>query len=264
VLPQKWVIVSDGSTDNTDEIVRRWAAKYDFIELLRREADAGRNFASKVYAIRAGFGRLNRTEYEFLGNLDADISFEPDYYGRVLAAFEENPKLGIAGGILFEPCRAKGVQQWTSTSWSVSGPIQMFRRQCYEDIGGFIPLRDGGEDAVVEVMARMHGWEVRSLPDITVFHHRVTGTAKGGIFSARFRQGAMEYVLGYHPLFEIAKCLFRVRERPYLLGSWFRLSGYAWAFFRGVQREVPDSVIKFLRREQIQRLYNVVSHNKSL
>lgn len=130
VLPQKWVIVSDGSTDGTDEIVKDYEASHDFIQLLHRKADRSRNFASKVYAIRAGIRQLEDIEYNFIGNLDADMSFEPNYYERIFVEFQSNSKLGIAGGMLFEPYDGKWIQQRTSTSWSVSGPIQMFRRQC--------------------------------------------------------------------------------------------------------------------------------------
>lgn len=254
ILPKKWVIVSDGSTDRTDQIVKRYDRAHDFIKLVHREGHVARNFASKVHAIQEGVDRLNRTKYAFLGNLDADVSFEPTYYERVLGEFREDPKLGIAGGILFEPCHGKWVAQRTSTSWSVSGPIQMFRRQCYEDIGGFIPLKEGGEDAVAEVMARMRGWKVKAFANIPVRHHRNTGTATGSVLCATFRQGKMERRIGYHPLFEIAKCLSRIRERPYLLGSAFRLSGYCWSFLRRERPVLPADVTAYLRGEHLERL----------
>jgi len=264
VLPKKWVIVSDGSTDRTDEIVKRYETEYDFIELLCRETDEERNFGSKVYAIRAGLERLNGIEYDFIGNLDADVSFEPDYYERVLARFRDNPKLGIGGGILFELCGGKWIQLQVSALWSVSGAIQMFRRQCYEDIGGYMPLRNGGVDAIAEVTARMHGWQVRSFSDMPVRHLRRIGTEKGHILFARFRQGIMEYCHRSHPLFEIAKCILRITEKPYVFGSIFRLSGYCWAFLRREQQDVPDDVVKFLRREQRCRMLGLLAKPKAM
>jgi len=257
MLPEKWVIVSDGSTDSTDEIVKHYEVKYDFIELLHRETGTNRDFGSKVYAISSGVSRLFDIAYDFIGNLDADISFEPDYYGKVIEKFKSNPILGIAGGAIFDKYK-KGFQKQFASSGSVGGPIQMFRRQCFEDIGGFIPLIMGGEDAVAEAMARMHGWEVKSFSDNKVLHHRLTGTAKGDILIARFRQGIMEYSNGYHPIFEIVRCVARIIEKPYLFGSLFRISGYLFAALKRDQRVVPDNVVKFLRREQIQRLCNLI------
>jgi len=254
ILPKKWVIVSDGSTDRTDEIVKLYESNYDFIQLLHREPDTSRSFASKVYAIRAGIKQLNGIEYDFIGNLDADVSFEPDYYESVFVKFQENPKLGIAGGELFDNCGGKYIRQLKSTSWSVGGPVQMFRRKCYEDIGGYIPIKLGCEDAIAEIMARMHGWEVKSFPDIRVMHHRRTGTEKGNILSARFRGGVMDYSLGYSPLFEVARCFLRIIEKPYVIGSLFRICGYCWAFLRRDKQILPDEIVKFFHKEQLDRL----------
>jgi len=263
ILPKRWVIVSDGSTDCTDLIVENYLEIYDFMQLLRKEDDRSRNFASKVYAIRAGVEYLSDVEYDFIGNLDADVSFEPDYYERVLTKFKENPRLGIAGGILFEAFRGKWIRQFTSTSWSVSGPIQMFRRQCYEDICGYIPLRLGGEDTFAEVMARTNGWEIKAFPDIKVFHHRRTGTENSNILSARFIQGIREYSSGNHLLFEIAKCISRVREKPYVLGSLLRAIGFFYAFIRRKPRMVSNNIIRYLRHEQIGRLIAIFHGRKS-
>ena len=256
ILPKRWVIVSDGSTDRTDEIVRRFEASYDFIQLLRTEHSGGYSFASKAHAIRAGLAQLNDIEYNFIGNLDADISFEPSYYETVLAKFKENSKLGITGGVIFEDLNGKLIRQFTRP-WSVAGAIQMFRRQCYEDIGGYIPLPGGGIDVVAEIMARMQGWEVRCFPEIKTVHNRYVGKGKNNILVAKFRFGRREYSYGNHPLYEIAKCLLRVGERPYVIGSFLRGCGYFLSFLHMRPHEVPNEVVEHLRREQIQRLLSV-------
>jgi glycosyltransferase involved in cell wall biosynthesis len=259
VLPQKWVIVSDGSTDRTDEIVKRYAAQYDFIELMRLEAKDERNFASQVYNQRAGVERLQNIKYGFIGVLDGDISVKPDYYERILRQFELNAKLGLAGGVLFDLLDGKWIRQRVNVSLNVSGPVQMFRRQCYDDIGGYLSLSKGGADAIAEVMARMHGWDVRSFPDIEVFHYRPTGSSCGGTLVRRFHFGVSEYMYGNHPLFEFTKCLYRIKQRPYLLGGIFRLCGYCWAFLQRKRREAPRDVIRYLQQEQLHRLYAVLS-----
>lgn len=261
ILPEKWVIVSDGSTDGTDEIVKRYEAHYDFIQFMCLESNGERNFASQVYTQQVGVELLQDIKYEFIGMLDADISFQPDYYQRVIAKFQENRELGIAGGRLSDFCGGKWVRQRVSTSWSVSGPIQMFRRQCYEDIGGYFPLERGGQDGVAEVMARMHGWEVKSFPDIEVLHYRRTGTEGRNIWHARLNGGIIQYSVGYHWLFAIARSLYKIFERPYLLGSILTLCGFCWANLQKKELVVPDEVRQYLRREQLHKLLSPFSKN---
>lgn len=257
ILPKKWVIINDGSTDCTYEIIKRYSIKYKFIHLLNRKISENRSFSSKVYAICEGLNNLARIKYNFIGILDGDVTFNQSYYQNVITKFNEDPKLGIAGGIIYEPYGNKGnkwVRQFTSYAWSVSGAIQMFRRKCFEEIDGYLPMKKGGVDSVAEIMARMHGWEVKAFDDIIVKHHRHTGTEKGNILFARFREGIMDHSLRHHPLFAVARSVSRIRERPYVFGSLFRLAGHCWAFLRREQTNLPDEVVKFLRKEQIDRL----------
>lgn len=254
VLPAKWVIVSDSSIDRTDEIIQRYASQCGFIEYARLESNPKRNFASMAYGQRAGVEKLGDVECGFVGMLDADISLQPDYYERILAEFARNPNLGIAGGLLYDLRHGRWVRQKVTVSLNVSGPVQMFRRQCYEDIGGVIPIAKGGVDAVAEVMARMHGWDVRSFRDLPVLHYRPTGTQGRSLYRVHFLRGSSEYLMGYHPLFLMAKSLRRVSERPYLIGSMLRLCGYGWSWWHREKRGVSDEFVRYLRREQMQRL----------
>jgi len=256
VPPMKWVIVSDGSTDRTDEIVRQYTKIHPFIHLLRREPDGGRNFASKVHAIRAGVEALGGVPYDFIGNLDADVSFPPDYFERVLSHFHRDPKLGLGGGLLYD----LHMGQWTplkySLGWSVCGPIQMFRRLCYEQIGGYLPLRRGGIDMMAEVMTRMHGWGVRTFADIPAYHHRRVGTEKGNPLVANFHKGIMECANGYHPIFQAMRFFSCIRTRPFFLASFARTTGYLWALCQRIPLEPPANVAQHLRKEQMSRLYS--------
>ena len=253
VTPQKWIIISDGSTDRTEEIVNRYATQYDFIELHRVNGDARRNFGSKVKALNTAYERAKHISHNYVGALDADVSFEPMYYETVMRKFGENPKLGIAGRILFDRHKEVYIKQRTSTEWSVSGPIQMFRRECYEQIGGYVPVR-GGVDAVAEVMARMKGWEVRAFHEIRVLHHRFTGAEKGSLWSICFKQGVEDYLLGYHLLFFLVKCLYRSVGRFYILGSLAMLCGYCSSWLRKGRRLVSPEFVRYLRNEQLNRL----------
>jgi poly-beta-1,6-N-acetyl-D-glucosamine synthase len=254
IPPQKWIIVSDGSVDRTDEIVRAYAREFPFIQLLRIEEQGHRDFRSKVRAFAAGYGQLQSTDFDFIGNLDADVTFAPEYYEQILREFEANQRLGLAGGIVSELVAGKFVKQIQSARYSVAGAVQLFRRDCYESIGGYVPISRGGIDTAAEIMARMHGWEVQTFPEMEVHHHRRMSTGGATIVQTRFRRGISNYILGYHPLFQIAASLSRLGERPYLVGSVCTLLGYGWSCLRHYKRALPGEAVKFLRAEQLARL----------
>jgi biofilm PGA synthesis N-glycosyltransferase PgaC len=254
VPPKKWIIVSDGSSDRTDEIVLDYAHKYEFIHFVRRENN-GRNqgFASKVYAVREACLNLRNVEYGFIGNLDADVSFDINYIKDIIAKFYENPRLGISGGFIYERDGEQYRSRPINTVRSVAGAIQMFRRECFEDIGGLIPVKLGGEDWIAEIMARMRGWEVKAFPEHKVYHHK-SSTGTRGVLRERMRQGAADYAIGSHPLFELIKCLRRIKEKPYLIGAAIRIISYFMCWFRRGKRVISDEIVAFLQKEQIERL----------
>ena len=261
ILPRKWVIVSDGSTDRTEEIVQRYCSVYPFIKLVTSDGDNNRNFGSKVKAFDAGYAVLGEPVYDFIGNLDADVSFNGDYYENILKEFERDPNLGLGGGIIQELINGEYISQNISKN-SVAGAVQLFKRELFEKIGGYLHLKYGGIDAAAEVMVRMHGKEVKTFPEFKVLHHRRVAKGKGSIFKARFRQGIMYYLLGYHPLFQMVRCLYRLRDKPYLIGSVIMLCGYLWSGIRRYPRPVPEDVVKYLRSEQLQRLRSLISIGK--
>jgi len=252
-LPKRWIIVSDGSTDQTDEIVKNYATKHRFIQLVRSSQCCVRSFSSKVGAFEAGYKKLKSTRYDFLGNLDADVSFDASYYERVLQEFERDSKLGLAGGLIQELANGRFKAQRMSLN-SVAGAIQLFRRECFEEIGGYVPMDVGGIDAAAEITARKHQWKVRTFSEIKVFHHRRVSNGFKSIFLTRFLQGTGHYVLGYHPLFQVARCFYRIADRPYLVGAGLMLAGYFWAWVRGYERPLAQDVVRYVRAEQLDRL----------
>jgi biofilm PGA synthesis N-glycosyltransferase PgaC len=254
VAPVCWVIVSDGSTDGTNDLVRRYAARFSYIRLVESGTGEGRNFGSKARAINHGYSQVSDLPHAFVAVLDADVSFDLDYYERVMKRFARNPKLGMAGGILHDNCGGVYIQQNTSPDFSVSGPIQMFRKSCFELIGGYHPLPRGGIDAVAETAVRMNGFDVRAFPELKVLHHRRTGAEKGNIWITCFRDGLKEYGYGCHPLFEIAKALARLPETPWVAGSLLRVGGYCCAWLRREPRLLPHDILAAIRREQRERL----------
>jgi biofilm PGA synthesis N-glycosyltransferase PgaC len=255
LLPKKWIIVSDGSTDGTDVIVRRYAAKCNFIQLFRLNEDHPRNFAAQVNAINAGIAQLRNERYEFIGNLDADISFEPSYFRLLLSKFGANPKLGLAGGAIYDKCKDGTFRnRKTNRKTSVAHAVQVFRRECFKAVGGaYRPLPYGAPDTYAETEARRMGWQVISFPELRVFHHRPTGSA-GGLVRSCFRQGRMDFSLGVLPLFEVFKLINRIEDEPYLVGSMARFAGFVYSYCCGERRAVPEQFITYLRQEEKRRL----------
>ncbi len=257
VQPIKWVIVNDGSTDETENIVTEYIKQNPFIELFTRIKEDGRDFASKVFAINYGLKDIDLNEYNFIGILDADVSFGPNYYSSLINKFNSKPKLGIAGGIFFDVYNGKKNKIYPSP-FSVRGATQFFRRECFQQIGGLLPLKYGGEDGVACIAARMFGWGVSNIKELEVLHHRRTGAVDINILRARFRGGLLEYFLGYHPLFQFIKCLQRtVIEKPYFIGSFFRLLGFWYANFKGEKRIIPKDILMYTRKEQIARIFKM-------
>jgi len=252
--PAKWVIVSDGSTDGTDEIVLRYAAEYDWLELVRMPERRERHFAAKVHAFNAGYATVKNTQYDVIGSLDADISFDKDYFSFLMTRFAEDPGLGVAG----TPFREGSTQydyRFTSIN-HVSGACQLFRRDCFEEIGGYIPIKGGGIDLVAVTTARMKGWKTRTFTEKVCLHRRKIGTAKGKILISKFRFGKQDYYLGGHPLWEVFRCLYQIKNKPIVLGGLFLFSGYVCALLYRMERPVSQELVDFRRKEQIERLKN--------
>ena len=253
VLPVKWVIVSDASEDGTDEIVRKYCDSYKFIHFLRKETRNETGFASKVCAFNAGLQCITEKNFDYIGNLDADIVLEPSYFEAVLKELESNPKLGIAGGRVYENIGHRIFERKSSIT-SVAGAIQLFRTACYEQVGGYIPLKNGGIDTAAEIIARSKGWEVKTLMNVPVFHTGPVLTGSGPVLKRKFFQGVTHYQLGYKPLFETVRQAYRISEKPFLTSSLARLSGYFWAYLKQKEILLPYDTVQFFHREQIDRL----------
>ncbi|MCZ6703700.1 MAG: glycosyltransferase family 2 protein [Ignavibacteria bacterium] len=263
ILPLKWVIVSDGSTDKTDEIVESFANKYDFIQFLKTKNRPDRNFSSKAAAFNLGYEQLNNIQYDFIGNLDADITFENNYYELILKKFELNEKLGIAGGVRIDLIDEEFVII-KSSRHSVAGAFQLFRKECFDSIGGYLPLEYGGIDAVAETTARMQGWEVFSFPEFIIQHHRMTGSSSEDVLRHKFRIGIKYYMIGYHPLFPILRFGSLIFRKPYVIGSLISISGFFWATIRRYERPVTTEFVKYLKSEQKGRFRSWLSGNRDI
>lgn len=258
VPPTQWVIVDDGSVDPTAEIARRAVAGNPTVTLVRQPPGHPVDFASKVNAFSSGVEALRSTPHDFIGNLDADISLPRDYYEQLLHRFAARPRLGLAGGAIVISDNGHTTSRRTSSN-SVAGAVQCFRRQCFQDVGGLIPLRLGGEDAAAEILARMHGWEVETFSDLIATHHGPVHNRKRSASAAWFSRGQVNHSLGYDPIFQALVSAYRVADRPYVLGGALMFAGYVAAAAQRHERALPPGAVAYLRREQRQRLRRLLA-----
>ncbi len=255
VRPLKWVIVSDGSTDGTDDIVRKYTAEHPWIELVQMPERKERNFAGKVLAFNAGQARMVGLEYDAICNLDADISFDPEYFSFLLGKLAGDPKLGLIG-TAFKEGEAPPYDYRFVNIEHVTGTVQMFRRECFEQIGGYTPVKGGGIDYIAVVSSRMKGWKTRTFTEKVCQHGRFMGTAGTTQAGARYKYGKKDYNLGNHPLWQLSRVLYQMTKPPYFVGGFLLGWGYLVAAVQGKPRPVSAELVDFVRREQMLRLRN--------
>ncbi|MGC1871362.1 MAG: glycosyltransferase family 2 protein [Acidobacteriaceae bacterium] len=256
VRPLKWVIVSDGSTDGTDDIVKRYVAQHEWIELIRMPERTERHFAGKVYAFNSGLARVKDIPYEVVVSLDADITFDSEYFSFLLAKIAADPRLGLVGTPFRELSNETYDYRFVSIE-HVSGACQVFRRECFEAIGGYTPVKGGSIDRIAVISARMKGWKTRTFTEKFCFHHREMGTAQGGTIQARVKFGAKDYAIGNHPAWELFRSIYQVTRRPFVVGGLALGAGYIWASMRREARPVSREFVAFHRQEQMHRLSRV-------
>jgi biofilm PGA synthesis N-glycosyltransferase PgaC len=252
IRPVKWVIVSDGSIDRTDEIVRHYVGIHAWMELVRMPERKERHFAGKVHAFNAGLARVAQVPADLIGNLDGDVSFGTDYFEYLLRQFRQNSRLGLAGTNYWEGS-LKYDYRFSSIE-DVAGACHLFRRQCFEAIGGYRPIKRGSIDSVAVLSARMLGWETRTFTDRYLVHHRPQRTASANKWSRCFHDGQDDYAFGNHVVWEVSRIAYRMTRRPWIIGGSLTVAGFLWAALRRIERPVSEDLIQFKRNEQMRRL----------
>jgi len=252
VLPREWVIVSDGSTDGTEKIVLRAAEEHPWVRLLQLPSHGGRSFGAVVENTEAGIRHLTFLDYEFLGLLDSDVEFQAEYFERLIERFRAEPGLGLAGGVVIDVGRPE--DRFPRNRNDVPGAVQFFRKECFDGLGGLIPIPEGGWDCVTCAMARMNGYRTRLFTDLVVRHLKPRNLSAGGSVRRRWQMGLRDYAIGYHPAFEAIKCLSRMKDSPFLIGGMVWWAGFCMASARRRSRLVPQEVIEHMQSEQITRL----------
>lgn len=253
IRPSKWVIVDDGSTDSTGEIIDEYSKRYSWIKIVHREDRGYRKSGSGVIeAFYRGYDNLNLTRYQFLVKLDGDLSFDSTYFEKCLKKFQLDPKLGMGGGtVLVYRDGQKIVDSPSDPPFHVRGATKIYRRECWEQIAPLVKLP--GWDTIDEVKANMYDWSTRTFQDIYVIQLKATGEADGG-WRNWFKNGLANYVTGYHPVFMVAKCIKRLYQKPFLLAAIALLAGFCSGYVKGVPRVKDKKVIRYLRNQQLKRL----------
>jgi glycosyltransferase involved in cell wall biosynthesis len=252
-LPERWFIVDDGSTDRTAEIVENYAQRFRWIELIHRPPRPDRSFAGKVYSFQVGLAEAQTLDFEAIGNLDADISFEPDHFEFLLRQLSREPSLGVVG-TPFTEAGYDSAQDSFEGERHVAGQCQLFRRECFQDIGGYVPNPAGGVDWIAVTTARMKGWKTQSFLEKRYHHYRPMGTADRGSVAALFSYGEKDYYLGGSLIWQVFRVCYRSIKRPFLVGGLALLGGYFWAALRRVKKPVSRELMRFHRREQMKKL----------
>jgi hypothetical protein len=251
VPPAEWVIVDDGSTDHTGDIIDRYAAQVPWIHPVHRSNRGFRKSGGGVMeAVHDGIAAIQSDDWEFIVKLDGDLSFSADYFQSCFEHFSERPRLGIGGGEIYHDVSGE-LRLEANPKFHVRGATKIYRRACWEAIGGLWAAT--GWDTIDEVKANMLGWETGAFEDLHLLHHRLTGSADG-LWRDRVKHGLACYISGYHPLFVAASCLRRLAQKPYILGSLGLSLGFIKGYLRRVPRVNDPLLIRYIRSQQLRRL----------
>jgi hypothetical protein len=213
-----------------------------------------RQFAAKVQCFNAGYEIAKRVCHDVVGNIDADISFVDDYLEFLINKFIENPKLGVAGTPFIEDSGYSSILDSFEGGKHVAGGCQLFRKACFEDIGGYRHNKAGGIDWIAVTSARMRGWQTQSFPEKFFHHHRAIGTGGSGQLKSYFHYGKKDYYLGNSPLWEAMRIGYRLTKKPYLVGGIITFAGYLWALLTRMERPISKELMEFHRQEEIRKL----------
>lgn len=249
--PASWVIVDDGSDDGMGEVANGLAEHHDWIVVVETGQDAanlamGRRRGRDLLAFRLGLSNLPSPVDVFV-KVDADTSFDPDYFERLLDRFVEQPKLGIAGGACYEIIDG----EWQRTKVSGSHPrgaSRAYRWALLDDVFALEP--EMGWDGVDEVMAELHGYHTAGFTDLGFRHHRKVGERDGQL-SAGAALGRQAWYMGYRPTYLLLRALYRAREN---FASIAMIWGYAWSAASGAPQCPNPTVTRRVRERQRLRV----------
>lgn len=251
ITPLEWIIINDGSTDRTGEIIDHYAQDFEWISAIHRTNRGFRKSGGGVIeAFNEAYKSIKHTNWEYVVKLDGDLTFEPDYFERCFEFFQRNPKLGIGGGGIYHLVNNVPVIE-AAHRFHVRGATKIYRRACWLALDGLLVAP--GWDTLDEVKANMLGWQTETFAELKAIHHRFTGAADGR-WKNLVKNGMANYISGYHPLFMILKCLKRLFQKPYVIGSLGLFYGFVSGYAKRVHQVNDTQLIAYLRSQQLRRL----------
>lgn len=251
--PQEWIIVDDGSKDETGAIIAQYAERNSWIRFVRRKDCGHRRKGGGVEAFLEVLPMICIHDWEYLVNLDGDLTLDADYFERCFEQFRIMPKLGIGGGTVY----AQMGGQWQAErapAFHVRGAAKIYRRECWEVLGGLWPGL--GWDTLDEVKANQLGWTTQSFPNIKLFHNRLSGS-RWGAWGYSVMDGEADYVVGYLPLFFGLKCVRHLVNWPIFVRSIGMLYGYLRCIIWQTPRVNDPELVRYLRTQQFRRLFGL-------
>ncbi len=251
IKPIQWIIIDDASTDRTPEIIAEAAQKYTWIKIVSRQGCHRHNFSSVVENYELGIKKLKTDDYDFIGLLDSDVRFAPDYFSQLMKRLQMNAEFGLVGGLVIDKGRNPRLPL---NLQDIPGATQFYRRECFQALGRIIPVPEGGWDTLTCFQARMAGYKTKLFPDLKVEHLKPRNASQGLLFKRYFQFGMRDYAVGYHPVFEFIKCLVRLTEYPFIIGALCRWSGYCFYLLKRKKRIIPSDLLEFIRKEQLHRI----------
>jgi poly-beta-1,6-N-acetyl-D-glucosamine synthase len=253
-LPKLWVIVDDGSTDETPAILREYAAQHPWIRIVTRQDRGHRSVGPGVIdAFYAGYETIRPGDFDFMCKLDLDLELPPRYFEILIQRMTDNPRIATCSGKAYVHENGELVPERHGDDTSL-GMTKFYRVSCFEQIGGFV--REVMWDGIDNHRCRMHGWIACSWdePELRFIHLRPMGSSQDNIFVGRMRHGYGQYFMGTGPVFMLASAVFRLNQKPYVLGSLAMLWGWFKAALQRKPRYQDPAFRRFLRRYQWRAL----------
>lgn len=248
--PTKWLIVDDGSTDDTPQILAEYCEKYDFIQVVTRENRGYRKVGPGVVdAFYEGYSNATDIEYDYLCKLDLDLELPPRYFEILIGRMEDNPRIATCSGKPYNEINGRLVSEQRGDEMSV-GMTKLFRKTAFEQIGGFV--REVMWDAIDCHRCRQMGWIACSWdePDLRFIHLRIMGSSQDNVYVGRMRHGFGQYFMGTGIVYMLATSVFRMLHRPFVLGGAAMFWGYLKSIFEGDQQLNDPDLRGFIRKYQ--------------